>query len=96
LRQKWQAGGTSRLAEALLITNKKKVSIMFLQLGPIRTLIHRYLRRFVVALAAVDAARLTRRLEARVPPDLKGPATRAILHNLVTDLARRHGAAVSG
>jgi hypothetical protein len=78
----------------LLIANKNKVSIMFLQLGAIRTLIHRYLRRFVGALTAVDAARLTHRIESRVPPELKGPATRAILHNLVIDLARRHGAAV--
>ena len=80
----------------MLITDKNKVTIMFLQLGALRTLIHRYLRRFVGALTAVDAARLTRRLEARVPADLKGPATRAILHNLVTDLARRHGAVVNG
>ena len=64
---------------------------MFLQLGAIRNLIHRYLRRFVGVLAAVDAVRLIRRLEARVPQDLRGPATRAILHTAVTDLARRHG-----
>ena len=69
---------------------------MFLQLGATRHLIHRYLRRFVGLLASVDAARLTRKLEARVPPDLKGPATRAILHNAVVDLARRHGVPVNG
>lgn len=90
------APGTSPAAEALLGTDKKKVCIMFLQLGTVRTLIHRYLRRFVGALTAVDAARLTRRLEARVPADLKGPATRAILHNTVADLARRHGLPVNG
>ena len=67
---------------------------MFLQLGATRDLINRYLRRF--ASSAIDAARLTRRLEGRVPPDLKGPATRAILHNTVTDLARRHGVAMNG
>ena len=69
---------------------------MFLQLGVIRALIHRYLRRFVGLLTVVDAGRLTHRLEARVPHDLKGPATRAILHNTVIDLARRHGVPVNG
>ena len=67
---------------------------MFLQLKAIRDLIHRYLRRFVGVLAAVDADRLTRRLEPRIPHDLKGPATRAILTNAVVDLARRHGVPV--
>lgn len=67
---------------------------MFLQLGAVRSLINRYLRRFVGALNAVDAGRLTLRLESRVPHDLKGPATRAILHNAVMDLARRHGVPV--
>jgi hypothetical protein len=69
---------------------------MFLQLKAIRDLIHRYIRRFAGVLAAVDADRLTRRLEPRVPHDLKGPATRAILSNAVIDLAGRHGVPVKG
>ncbi|MFW6077522.1 MAG: hypothetical protein ACOC71_07200 [Hyphomicrobiales bacterium] len=68
---------------------------MFLQLEAIRKLIHRYLRRFVAVLPAVDAARLARRLEPRVPQDLRGPATRAILHKSITDLAGRHGVPVT-
>jgi hypothetical protein len=69
---------------------------MFLQLQAIRKLVHRYLRRFVSLLTAVDAARLTRRLERRVPHDLKGPASRAIVHQDIVDLARRHGVPVAG
>lgn len=69
---------------------------MFLHLGAIRNLINRYLRRFLGLLSPVDAARLTRRLEPRIPEDLRGPATRAIVHQAVLDLARRHGAPVTG
>ena len=68
---------------------------MFLQLQSVRKLIHRYLRRFSL-MTAVDVARLARRLERRVPLDLKGPATRAIMHQDITDLARRHGVPVTG
>ncbi len=53
---------------------------MFLQLQAVRKLIHRYLRRFMGLMTSIDAARLTRKLERRVPLDLKGPATRAIMH----------------
>ena len=69
---------------------------MFLQLQAVRKLIHRYLRRFMGLMQAVDAARLTRRLERRVPLDLQGPATRAIVHQDIVDLARRHGVPVTG
>lgn len=69
---------------------------MFLQLQAVRKLIHRYLRRFMGMLQAVDAARLTRKLERRVPDDLKGPATRAIVHQDIVELARRHGVPVTG
>lgn len=69
---------------------------MFLQLEAVRNLIHRYLRRFVRMLTAADIERLTVKLEARAPHNLKGPATRAILHNAVLDLARRHGVPVNG
>ena len=69
---------------------------MFLQLQAIRKLVHRYLRRFVPLLPTVDPDRLVRRLELRVPCDLKGPATRAILHKTITDLAGRHGLPVNG
>jgi len=69
---------------------------MFLQLESVRILIHRYLRRFVRMLTAVDIERLARKLESRVPQNLKGPATRAILHTAVLDLARRHGVPVKG
>jgi hypothetical protein len=83
--------------KALLSTNKNKgVRVMFLQLQAVRKLIHRYLRRFVRLMTAVDAARLARRLERRVPLDLKGPATRAIVHQDIVDLARRHGIPVTG
>jgi hypothetical protein len=69
---------------------------MFLQLHAVRKLIHRYLRRFMGLLTAVDAGRLARKLERRVPLDLKGPATRAIMHQDILDLARRHGVPVTG
>lgn len=68
---------------------------MFLQLQSVRKLIHRYLRRFSL-MTALDVTRLTRRLERRVPDDLKGPATRAIVHQDIVDLARRHGVPVTG
>ena len=68
---------------------------MFLQLQAVRKLIHRYLRRFS-QITALDASRLTRKLERRVPLDLKGPATRAIMHQDILDLARRHGVPVIG
>jgi hypothetical protein len=81
----------------LLSTNKNKgVQLMFLQLQAVRRLIHRYLRRFTGLMTALDAARLTRRLELRVPHDLKGPATRAIVHQDILDLARRHGVQLTG
>jgi hypothetical protein len=81
----------------LLSTNKNKgVRVMFLQLQAVRKLIHRYLRRFMGLMTAVDVARLTRKLERRVPLDLKGPATRAIMHQDIVDLARRHGMPVTG
>jgi hypothetical protein len=69
---------------------------MFLQLQAVRKLIHRYLRRFTSLMSAVDAARLARRIERRVPHDLQGPATRAIVHHDIVDLARRHGVPVIG
>ena len=90
--------GTSRPGSALLTPGSANhwCALMFLQLEAVRKLVHRYLRRFVAAITSVDALRLTRRLEARVPYDLKGPATRAIVHNTIVDLARRHGVPVSG
>ena len=69
---------------------------MFLQLQAIRKLVHRYLRRFTALMQAVDAARLARKLERRVPHDLKGPATRAIMYQDIVELARRHGLPVNG
>ena len=69
---------------------------MFLQLQAVRKLVHRYLRRFTGLMAAVDVARLARKLERRVPLDLQGPATRAIMHQDIHDLARRHGVPVTG
>ncbi len=68
---------------------------MFLQLQAVRKLIHRYLRRFS-QMTDVDVTRLARKLERRVPHDLKGPATRAIVHQDIVDLARRHGVPVTG
>jgi len=68
---------------------------MFLQLEAVRKLVHRYLRRFSL-MTALDVTRLARRLERRVPHDLKGPATRAIMHQDIHDLARRHGVPVTG
>lgn len=67
---------------------------MFLQLDRVRSLLQRYLRRFVALLNGVDAFRLIQRLERRVPDELKGPATRAILHNAVVEIAGRHGVPV--
>lgn len=64
---------------------------MLPQLDELRLLLHRYLRRFFAALPVIDAARLTQRLERRVPSDFQGPAARAILGTLIVEMAGRHG-----
>ena len=90
-------GAEPNAGYSIVTTSKNKVvRVMFLQLQAVRKLIHRYLRRFMGLMQAVDAARLTRKLERRVPNELKGPATRAIMHQDIIDLARRYGVRVTG
>jgi hypothetical protein len=44
----------------------------------------------------LDDDRLVRRLELRMPRNLEGPATRAILQRTIADLAGRLGVPVNG
>jgi hypothetical protein len=60
----------------------------------IRRLTDRYLRHLAAASPPhVDTWRLACDLERRLPPPDRGPAARAMLQNLVSEIATRHAIA---